>query len=102
MRFNYGMREFDPPTLLRDAPPQFVIIGQVICNGFESADRFEVPPVEGERRSQTETHPSFDLSRSKNSGDEIRADAESLKLRSKRCCGSATIQASNQAYVRPL
>src|SRR5579864_5301627 len=102
MRFNYGMREFDPPTLLRDAPPQFVIIGQVICNRFESADRFEVMLAEGERRSQTEMHPLLDLSRSKNSRNKICADTESLKSGTECLCGNSAIKASDQAHAWPL
>src|SRR5579864_9845997 len=45
---------------------------------------------------------SFHDPRSQNSRYKICADTQRLKLRSGRCCGSPTIQARDQACVRPL
>src|SRR5579864_4808708 len=47
-------------------------------------------------------HPSLDLSRGKNSRDEICADTESLKSGTECLCGNSAIKTSDQARAWPL
>ena len=51
MRFNDDIRKLNVQPKLRDSSPQFVVVGEVIRDGFEAADFIKCRAAHRQRRA---------------------------------------------------
>src|SRR6202142_3744271 len=91
-----GFRERDLQIALRNSPPQFIVIGQVIDNRLESTDGMKFPPAKGQRGSEAEANAGFNLPCRQNSRGEIRADAQRLQFRTQGGRRNSAVEAGDQ------
>src|ERR1700690_990639 len=95
--FNYRRRQLHFQTKPRDAPSNFIVVRQVICQSFKSADRRQIPPPESEGRSESETDTTFYQPSRQHSGTKIGADGKRFQSRANAGAGNAAVEASYQS-----
>src|ERR1051326_8865190 len=82
-RLDHDIRQLDLQALIRNSPPELVIISQIISETFKSTNSFQILTQKNKGPSQTETNP-FYVPRRQNAGTKIRPDHERLQPRSER------------------
>ena len=70
------LRQLHAQTETGDSFPQFVIVGQIIGERFESSNRFEIIATKGQCRSQSKADSLLQEPSSQHGWDKVCADAD--------------------------
>ena len=100
--FNNCPGKFNSEISFRNAPAELVVVGKVVGQSFESANRFQVSFAQGKGRSETKTKSTFDLHSSQNPWHKVCADAQRFESRTKRARWNSAVRTRNQTDARPL
>ena len=82
---------------LEDALAQFIVVGKIIDECFESADLLECIAADGERGAEAVAQAALDHAGNQNARHEVGGDAERLEPRAERAMRAAAIESRHEA-----
>ncbi len=104
------LRQLDAITGGMDARAELVIVGEVIGEGQEAADRVQRGAADGERGAEAKVQATLQPARGEHGGGKVGGDAEGFELRAeggaiRRACGAvglAAIERGDHPHGRML